>query len=104
MTDKPGIFGHGTAETWIVAAASLFIVAVVGFIGKHATSTLNKLDDGFNSLDRRFIAVETNVQAVQLQLVDIPNMKLEQARQDVRMQQLAASIQELQRDARRTPQ
>lgn len=104
MNDKTGSkFGHGTAETWIVAAASVFIVTIVGFLGRHAWSTLNRLDAGMNNLDRRFISVEAQVQSIQLQLVDIPNMKLDQARMDVQMKQMSSELNDLKRDRRAYP-
>lgn len=101
MSDQKEKFKHGTAETWIVAAASVFIVAIVGFLGRHAWTTLTSLDHGMDNLDRRFVAVESQVQSIQLQLVDVPNIKLEQARTEIVLKQLALDVQELKRNQQR---
>lgn len=101
MSDQKQKFMHGTAETWIVAAASVFIVAIVGFLGRHAWTTLSNLDTSMNNLDRRFIAVESQVQSIQLQLVDIPAMKLEQARTEIVIKQLSSEVDDLKRNQQR---
>jgi divalent metal cation (Fe/Co/Zn/Cd) transporter len=106
MTDQSDTkqkFGHGTAETWIVAAASVFIVAIVGFLGRHAWTTLNSLDTSMNNLDRRFISVEAQVQSIQLQLVDVPALKLEQARTEIVIKQLSSEVNDLKRNQRPYP-
>lgn len=101
MSDQKQKFMHGTAETWIVAAASLFIVGIVGFLGRHAWATLTGLNHSMNNLDRRFVAVEAQIQSIQLQLVDVPNIKLEQARMEIVLKQLALDVQDLKRSQQR---
>lgn len=91
MTEK-ALFRHGTAETWIVATAALIIVAAVGFLVRVGYSSFTNVSEKVDSLDRRFIAVEKTVDSVHMQVVDIPAIKLEQARLDIRLQNLEAEL------------
>ncbi len=85
-------YKHGTAERWIAAAvAAILLSGGTWFLREQATTAKEqaaKLDE----LKDRFIRVESKVESVHLSLVDIPNMKLEQARQDLRLQQLEARV------------
>jgi hypothetical protein len=91
MTEK-ATFGHGTAETWIVGSAALIIVAAVGFLVRVGYSSFTNVSEKVDNLDRRFIAVEKTVDSVHMQVVDIPAIKLEQARLDIRLQNLEAEM------------
>lgn len=90
MTEaKPG-YRHGLAETWIVATVALICVAAVGFLVRVGYTSFTNVSEKVDNLDRRFIAVEKTVDSVHMQVVDIPEIKLDQARLDIRLQNLEA--------------
>lgn len=83
-------FKHGTAEVWIVGVASFLLVALASLFIRETTQAAKEQAARFDELKDRFIRVEAKVESVHLALVDIPNLKLEQARMDLRLQQLEA--------------
>lgn len=89
-TERTGGFKHGTAETWIVGVVSAVLLAFCGWFLREQASNAREQAAKFDDLKDRFIRVESKVESVHLSLVDIPNMKLEQARMDLRLQQVEA--------------
>lgn len=96
MSERPA-FKHGTAEVWIVGAAAVLVVGLVGFMTRIAYVSFSEQGIKIDGLDRRFISVEEQTKAIHLQLVDIPNIKLDQARMELRLQRLEADNRELMR-------
>lgn len=83
-------YRHGTAERWIAAAVAAILLSGGTWFLREQASTAKAQAEKFDELKDRFIRVESKVESVHLALVDIPNMKLEQARMDLRIQQLEA--------------
>jgi hypothetical protein len=96
MTDRPA-FKHGTAEAWIIAAGTTIIVALVAFLVRTASNAYAEQAKKFDAIYDRVVKVETQTQAIHLQFVDVPNMKIEQARHDLRLQALEARMRDLDR-------
>ena len=77
---------------WIVAVASILVVSLTTWFFNSLLGNLKETTQKLDLVDRRLIAVETQVTAVHLQMVDVPNLKLEQARQDLRLKNLEAQM------------
>lgn len=77
---------------WIVGIASFLIVALTTWFFSSLLSGQKITAEKLDAVDRRLIAVETQVTSVHLQMVDVPNIKLEQARQDLRLKNLEAQV------------
>lgn len=94
-------FRHGTAELWIVSIAAFMLITLGGWFVRETAIAAKEQAERFDELKDRFIRVESKVESVHLALVDIPNIKLEQARMELRLQQLEAHQRNLDRDQAR---
>ena len=83
-----GGFKHGTAELWIVGLVSAILLAGATWFVKSASDASVRQQEAFAELRDRFIRIESKVESVHLALVDVPQLKLEQARMDLRIQYL----------------
>lgn len=90
MSDAP------RAEKWIISAAAIIITGLVGLFVRVSLTAFGEQTKKIDQLGTRFAVVESQIQSVHLQLVDVPNMKLEMARLDIRVQQLQAEVRDIQ--------
>ena len=81
-------FKHGTAELWIVGIVSTILLLGATWFIKSSTDAVSVQATQFAELRERFIKVESKVDSVHLALVDVPQIKMEQARFDMRLQYL----------------
>lgn len=91
MTNERPAYGHGTAERWITSAVAVILVSLGGWFAREQSQATKEQAIKFDELKDRFIRVESKVESVHLALVDIPNIKMELVRMDLRLQQLEAN-------------
>ncbi len=67
------------------------MVSLGGWFAREQSQAIKEQAIKFDELKDRFIRVESKVESVHLALVDIPNIKMELVRMDLRLQQLEAN-------------